>query len=81
VAAWLSVKVSWISRGKDPEMSVALRAFYRIVNRNLECGSIPPIQGQKLAPRIYPPQAGGFLSGKRTRQNVDEPGSHRTVDG
>ncbi len=77
--AWQLMKFLGISRFRGLAPFVSLQALYTIGNRDLEREIIPLLQDQKLGLLVWSPLAGGFLSGKFTRQSSGEQGARRTL--
>jgi aryl-alcohol dehydrogenase-like predicted oxidoreductase len=78
LAAWQLMKFMGISQFKNLEAFVSLQAYYSIAGRDLEREVVPLLKDQNLGLLVWSPLAGGFLSGKYTRQNSGEEGSRRT---
>lgn len=79
LAAWQLMKFLGISRWKDMEAFVSLQALYTIANRDIEREIIPLLHDQKMGLMVWSPLAGGFLSGKYTREQKGETGARRTL--
>jgi aryl-alcohol dehydrogenase-like predicted oxidoreductase len=77
--AWQLMKYLGISQRKNLEAFVSLQALYTVANRDPEREIIPLLQDQKLGLLVWSPLAGGFLSGKYTRQSAGEQGARRTI--
>ncbi|HLZ20066.1 MAG TPA: aldo/keto reductase, partial [Smithellaceae bacterium] len=77
--AWQLMKYLGISHRKNLEAFVSLQALYTVANRDPEREIIPLLQDQKLGLLVWSPLAGGFLSGKYTRQSAGEQGARRTI--
>ncbi|OUJ73976.1 aldo/keto reductase [Hymenobacter crusticola] len=78
LAAWQLMKALSYSTYNHVEKFVSLQAYYTIAGRDLERELVPLLQDQKVGLMVWSPLAGGFLSGKYTRQNQGEEGSRRT---
>jgi len=74
--AWMLMKALGISDRNGWARFVSLQAHYTLIERSLERELIPAIQDQGLGLMIWSPLAGGFLSGKVTREAAPE-GSRR----
>ena len=74
--AWMLMKALGISDRNGWARFVCLQAHYTLIERSLERELIPAIQDQGLGLMIWSPLAGGFLSGKVTREATPE-GSRR----
>ena len=76
LAAWQLMKSLSISRSKGLEAFKTIQAYYSLAGRELEREIIPLLADQKVGLMVWSPLAGGFLSGKFTRDSQDE-GSRR----
>jgi len=56
---------------------VSLQAYYTVAGRDLEREIVPLLEDQKVGLMVWSPLAGGFLSGKYTRNGETEQGSRR----
>jgi aryl-alcohol dehydrogenase-like predicted oxidoreductase len=77
--AWQLMKALAISRAEGLERFKSTQSYYSLVGRQLEWDTIPLIQDQKLGLLVWSPLAGGFLSGKFTRDMTGE-GRRKTFD-
>ncbi|TGE10050.1 aldo/keto reductase [Hymenobacter fodinae] len=77
VAAWQLMKALSYSTYNHVEKYVSLQAYYTIAGRDLERELVPLLQDQKVGLLVWSPLAGGFLSGKYTRENENEEGARR----
>ncbi len=66
-AAWDITKSLWISDKKNLSRFESLQMYYSIAGRDLEREVVPLAQDQELAILPWSPLAGGFLTGKHTR--------------
>lgn len=80
LAAWQMMKAIGISELKSFEKFVSLQAYYTIAGRDLEREIIPLLKDQHLGLMVWSPLAGGFLTGKYTRQSVAEDGRRASFD-
>ncbi len=76
LAAWHLMKSLGISRHKGLEAFKTIQSYYSLAGRELEREIIPLLLDQKVGLMVWSPLAGGFLSGKFTRDGQDE-GSRR----
>lgn len=67
LAAWQIMKALGISVLGHFEKFVALQAYYSLAGRDLEREIVPMLLDQKMGLLVWSPLAGGFLSGKFTR--------------
>jgi aryl-alcohol dehydrogenase-like predicted oxidoreductase len=73
LAAWQLMKALSISAQQHLEKFVTLQAYYSLAGRDLEREIVPLLLDQKVGLLVWSPLAGGFLSGKFTRDGaVDE---------
>ncbi|SHK31607.1 aldo/keto reductase [Hymenobacter psychrotolerans] len=78
VAAWQLMKALSYSTYNHVEKYVSLQAYYTVAGRDLERELIPLLQDQKVGLLVWSPLAGGFLSGKFTRENQNAEGARRS---
>jgi aryl-alcohol dehydrogenase-like predicted oxidoreductase len=76
-AAWQIMKANGIADKNAWTRFVACQHYYSIAGRDLERELVPMIQEQNLALMPWSPLAGGFLSGKYTRNNQSAGDSRR----
>jgi len=67
LAAWQVMKAQCISTVRNLERFVTLQAYYSLVGRDLEREIVPMLKDQGMGLLPWSPLAGGFLSGKYTR--------------
>ena len=77
LAAWQLMKALGISAQQHLAKFASLQAYYTIAGRDLERELIPLLLDQKVGLMVWSPLAGGFLSGKYTRNGVAEEGGRR----
>ncbi|HEY1909834.1 MAG TPA: aldo/keto reductase [Vicinamibacterales bacterium] len=70
--AWFLMKALGVSREQQLERFRTTQSYYSLVGRELERDTIPLIKDQGLGLLVWSPLAGGFLSGKFTRNGGDE---------
>ena len=75
--AWQLMKALGYSTYNRVSKFVSLQAYYTIAGRDLEREMIPLLLDQKVGLMVWSPLAGGFLSGKFTRNTQAEDGSRR----
>ena len=78
--AWQMMKALGISRAQRLERFRCTQSFYSLAGRELEREMIPLLKDQQLGLLVWSPLAGGFLSGKFTREGVDASGRRATFD-
>src|ERR1700684_2675983 len=67
LAAWQIIKALGVSAHSHLEKFVTLQAYYALAGRELEREIVPMLQDQKMGLLVWSPLAGGFLTGKFTR--------------
>jgi aryl-alcohol dehydrogenase-like predicted oxidoreductase len=78
-AAWQIAKASGISERKGIARYESLQMYYSIAGRELEREIAPLAQDQELAILPWSPLAGGFLSGKYSRDTAPSAGARRVA--
>ncbi len=78
-AAWHIAKSLGISERKALARFESIQAYYSIAGRELEREIVPLANDQRLAILPWSPLAGGFLSGKFTRDAQGPEGARRTT--
>jgi aryl-alcohol dehydrogenase-like predicted oxidoreductase len=77
LAAWEVTRSLWISDKKNLARFESLQMYYSVVGRDIERELVPLAKDQNLAILPWSPLAGGFLSGKYTRENEKPEGARR----
>ena len=80
LAAWHIMKALGISGQQHLSKFVSLQAYYTIAGRDLERELVPMLLDQKMGLMVWSPLAGGFLSGKYSRNAVTEEGRRVNFD-
>ncbi|MDP4239333.1 MAG: aldo/keto reductase [Bacteroidota bacterium] len=80
LAAWQIMKALGISAQQHLAKFVSLQAYYTIAGRDLEREIVPLLLDQKLGLMVWSPLAGGFLSGKYSRNAATEEGRRLSFD-
>lgn len=70
--AWYLMKALALSREQHIERFKCTQSYYSLAGRELEREMIPLLKDQGLGLLVWSPLAGGFLSGKFTRDGGDE---------
>lgn len=70
--AWYLMKSLALSREQHIERFKCTQSYYSLAGRELEREMIPLLKDQGLGLLVWSPLAGGFLSGKFTREGGDE---------
>ena len=73
-AAWQLMKALGIADARGFEKPVSLQAYYSLAGRDLERDIVPMLESEGVGLMCWSPLAGGFLSGKYTRE--DEKGGN-----
>jgi aryl-alcohol dehydrogenase-like predicted oxidoreductase len=72
LAAWQLMKALAVSREQGLERFKCTQSYYSLAGRDLEREMIPLLKDQGLGLLVWSPLAGGFLSGKFTRDGGDD---------
>lgn len=67
--AWIAAKALGIQERQGTVRFVAAQMYYSLLGRDLEHEVVPFVQDAGLGILVWSPLAGGFLSGKYTREN------------
>jgi aryl-alcohol dehydrogenase-like predicted oxidoreductase len=78
VAAWQLMAALGVSEREHLARYQSLQAYYTLAGRDLERELVPLLQNQKMGLLVWSPLAGGLLSGKYTRENVEAAGGRRS---
>ncbi len=79
LAAWQIMKALAISDKNGLARFETVQAYYSIAGRDLEREILPLVEDQGLGVMVWSPLAGGFLSGKYTREKRGGNDSRRTT--
>ena len=74
------MKANGVSREQHIERFRCTQSYYSLVGRDLEREIVPFLRDQQMGLLVWSPLAGGFLSGKFTREGSDESGRRTTFD-
>ena len=80
IAAWQLMKALAFSQHNNLAKFVSLQAYYTIAGRDLERGLVPLLNDQKVGLMVWSPLAGGFLSGKYSRNKNPEDARRLSFD-
>lgn len=80
LAAWQLMKALAISNAEGLERFRCTQSYYSLAGRELEREMIPLLEDQRLGLLVWSPLAGGFLSGKFTRDSAAEGARRATFD-
>jgi len=72
LVAWQLMKALGVSKAQGLERFRCTQSYYSLAGRELERETIPLLLDQGLGLLVWSPLAGGFLSGKFTRDGGDE---------
>ena len=78
--AWELMRALGISEKRGLETFKCTQSYYSLAGRELEQQTIPLIQNQGLGLLVWSPLAGGFLSGKFTREGGPDGSRRATFD-
>jgi aryl-alcohol dehydrogenase-like predicted oxidoreductase len=79
-AAWQMMKALAISKEQHLARFRCTQSYYSLAGRDLEREIVPFIKDQNLGLLVWSPLAGGFLSGKFTRNSGDEAARRASFD-
>ncbi len=79
LAAWHMMKAVDYSKYNRLSRFVSLQAYYTLAGRDLEREIVPFLKDQHMGLMVWSPLAGGFLSGKYTRNGAPAEGSRRVA--
>jgi aryl-alcohol dehydrogenase-like predicted oxidoreductase len=79
LAAWQIMKALGISERRGFARFETVQSYYSIAGRELEREVLPLVEDQGLGVMVWSPLAGGFLSGKFTREGAKANDARRTV--
>lgn len=77
-AAWQIAKALGISERLGLARFESLQAYYTLASRDLEREIVPMLTSERVGLMVWSPLAGGFLSGKYSRDGAGEAGARRT---
>jgi len=80
LAGWQLMKALGISEFRNLERFVTIQSYYSVAGRDLEREVIPVLNDQNVGLLVWSPLAGGFLSGKFTRDSQDEEARRANFD-
>ncbi|RKF27643.1 aldo/keto reductase [Micromonospora globbae] len=81
LAAWQISKALGVSALRNLNRFVSVQAYYSLVGRDVERDLLPMAQAENLAVTVWSPLAGGFLTGKISRDGGSTGPSRRTAEG
>jgi aryl-alcohol dehydrogenase-like predicted oxidoreductase len=79
LSAWEIMKSQWIADKKNLARFESLQMYYSVAGRDIEREIVPLAKDQNLAILPWSPLAGGFLSGKYSRENEKPTGARRAT--
>ncbi len=79
LSSWEIMKSLWISDRRSLARFESLQMYYSLAGRDIEREIVPLAKDQNLAILPWSPLAGGFLSGKYSRENEKPEGARRAT--
>ena len=79
MAAWQIMKAQGIAERRGGARFETVQAYYTIAGRELEREIVPLVEDQGMGVMVWSPLAGGFLSGKFTREGAKTNDARRVV--
>ena len=79
LAAWHIAKANGLAAAHGWSRFESLQAYYTIAGRDLERELVPVLTDQQMGLMVWSPLAGGFLSGKYSRDQDGPAGARRTT--
>jgi aryl-alcohol dehydrogenase-like predicted oxidoreductase len=79
MAAWQIMKALGVSERRGFARFETVQAYYTIAGRDLEREILPLVADQGLGVMVWSPLAGGFLSGKFTREGIKSNDARRAT--
>jgi aryl-alcohol dehydrogenase-like predicted oxidoreductase len=79
LAAWQIMKALGVSERRGFARFETVQAYYTIAGRDLEREVLPLVEDQGLGVMVWSPLAGGFLSGKFTREGAKSNDARRST--
>ena len=76
-AAWQIAKAIGIAERKNLARPTSLQAYYTVAGRDLERELVPMMKSEGVGLMVWSPLAGGFLSGKYSREDAQGDGGRR----
>ncbi|HSI84377.1 MAG: aldo/keto reductase [Candidatus Methylacidiphilales bacterium] len=76
--AWKLARALGLSEWKNLAKMETIQSYYSIAGRDIERELIPLLETEKTGLLVWSPLAGGFLTGKYTRENQKPEGSRRS---
>jgi aryl-alcohol dehydrogenase-like predicted oxidoreductase len=77
MAAWQIMKFLGLSRQHNLEPFKSIQSYYSLAGRDIEREIVPLVLDQHIALFVWSPLAGGFLSGKFTREGASDQDARR----
>jgi aryl-alcohol dehydrogenase-like predicted oxidoreductase len=77
--AWMAAQMLEIQKHEGGSPIVAMQLYYSLVGRDIEEEHVPFAQANDLGLLIWSPLAGGFLTGKYTRETPNPAGARRST--
>lgn len=77
--AWMAAQMLEMQRGTNASPICAMQLYYSLVGRDIETEHVPFAQANNLGIMVWSPLAGGFLTGKYTRETPNPEGARRST--
>lgn len=77
--AWTAATMLGLQRRHGCSPIVAMQLYYSLAGRDVETELVPLAEAEGLGILAWSPLAGGFLTGKYTREEPNPPGARRTT--
>lgn len=77
--AWMTASLLEIQKRDRCSPLVAMQLYYSLVGREIEEEHLPLAAAANLGTLVWSPLAGGFLTGKYTRETPSPPGARRSA--
>jgi aryl-alcohol dehydrogenase-like predicted oxidoreductase len=71
--AWMAAQAVQMQRERGWALFVSGQMYYSLIGRDIEHDTIPFMKTSGVGLTVWSPLAGGFLSGKYTRDNLNDP--------
>jgi aryl-alcohol dehydrogenase-like predicted oxidoreductase len=77
--AWMAATLRGLQATHGCTPLVAMQLYYSLMGRDIERELVPLAEAQGIGLMVWSPLAGGFLTGKYTRENPTPEGARRTT--
>lgn len=76
--AWMAASLLQMQKGSGAQPFAAMQLYYSLVGRDIETELVPLATAEGLGITVWSPLAGGFLTGKYTREDPNPEGARRS---